>query len=84
MAVQDEINERVMDALTKLEDRIERHDTLLNGNDPTRPGLAMRVDRIEQLLGQIKWIGRGGLVGLIGTLVLLWKILATLSAHGPL
>lgn len=55
-------------------------------NKPTAPGLMLRMDRMEQklatALGLLKYIGSGGLVGLAGTLVLLWKIMGALSGAG--
>jgi len=47
--------------------------------DVRAPGLAVRLDRLERqiatLLKVINWIGSGGLVGLAGTVYLLWRIL---------
>lgn len=83
-AVQDEINDRFLAALARLEARQEKMEAIVRGDpaDPAKPGLVLRIDRIEGLVKQLAWIGRGGLVGLAGTLILLYRILAFLAEHG--
>ena len=86
MAAQDEINERFLQGLSKLEGRIEKAEAYIHATDRDRPGLAMRTDRLERqfsaLMRTISWIGGGGLLGLIGTLLMLYKLLEALSLMG--
>ena len=60
----------------KILDRIERD---LYSTDPTRPGMSMRLDRIERMF---KWFGTGSLTGLAGAVYLLWRIGALLAETG--
>ena len=55
----------------------------VNSTDPERPGVALRLDRIEQELRAIKsvfqWALGGGIVSLAATAVVLLKILDELK-----
>lgn len=68
-----------LDRNTLALDRVERVERMVLSTDPNNPGIALRLDRIEQLLSIVKWIGGGGLIGLTGTLILLWQITQALS-----
>ena len=49
--------------------------TALWGTDPTKPGLALRLDRVERLLATMLKIGYA-----IGAVGLLWKVLDVVGA----
>ena len=74
--------EAVLERTATALERLERMEDLVMSTDPRRPGIAMRLDRIEQVLGVVKWIAGGGLVGLSATLLLLWRIAEALTAAG--
>ena len=63
--------------------RLESLDRQLNG-DGDSPGLFIRFDRMERSLGTaykvVSFIGSGGLLGLITTVLILYEILQKLSA----
>ncbi len=61
-------------------ERLERMEKLVMSTNPQEPGIALRLDRIEQVLGVVKWTCGGGLVGLSATLLLLWRIAEALTA----
>lgn len=69
-----------VDRLTK--EAEELADTV-NSTDPERPGVALRLDRIEQELRSIKSVFQfaigGGIVSLASTAVVLMKILDALK-----
>lgn len=69
-----------------LQGAVESLELSINSTDRRSPGLAMRVDRIEQkivfLTKILAWIGSGGLAGLLGTLVLLYRILQAMDNAG--
>ena len=54
----------------------------MNASDPSNPGVAIRLDRIEQMFLFIKWVSGGGLIAIAGTLVLLYRILGALGTAG--
>ncbi len=70
------------------EDMVDRIARDLYSIDPGAPGIAVRMDRIERQIGTmlrvISWIGRGGLLGLAGTIYLLWQLLRAVEQAGGL
>jgi hypothetical protein len=75
----------MMELLENAAEEREKMREILLGDpmDPSKPGLAIRIDRVEREIARwqarIAWIGSGGLVGVAGGLVLLWKILGVLG-----
>ena len=65
---------------------LERLDREVNSTDPRAPGLAMRLDRLERRLAfvgtVISWLMGGNLLGFLGAIVLLWKILEATASRG--
>ena len=76
------LHERANMALNAIDERTRRHESIIVGDDAGH-GLVVKVDRLEQALIFVKWIGSGGLIGVAGTLVLLWQILRTLAEAKP-
>lgn len=68
--------------LDKLEEWVRHKEDLLFSTNPASPGLALRMDRLERTLNAIRWISTTGLLGLAGTLVMLWKIAELLAKAG--
>lgn len=70
-----ELSDQLYEQLVK---RMEKMDQTLHSTDPKDPGVAQRVDRIEQamLTNQriLTWIFGGGVITAIGTLALLVKL----------
>lgn len=58
--------------------RMEAFDNKLNSTDPLRPGVATRVDRIEQTQIRndklVAWVMGGGIITLVGTIATLLKV----------
>lgn len=65
-----------LERVTKILDRIERD---MYSTDPTKPGISMRLDRIERMF---KWFGAGSLSGVALTIYLLWRIGELISETG--
>ncbi len=67
---------------------MERLDKAVFGVDFDKPGLGLRLDRIEQRYLRTQrvqnWILSGGIVAFISGLVMLWQALKTLSESGVL
>ena len=76
------LHERANMALNAIDERSRRHELILRG-EGNEHGLVVKVDRIEQALIFVKWIGSGGLAGLAATLILLWQILRALAEAKP-
>ncbi len=84
--------ERVAQRLESLEIRTRQQDKELRSLDAalrgtaSTPGVILKVDRIDQRFTMfvriITWFGSGGLVGLAGSLYLLWMVLETLRSAG--
>ncbi len=68
--------------------QIERLDRAVFGVDSEKPGMSLRLDRIEQRYLRTQrvqnWILSGGIVAFISGLVMLWQALKTLSESGVL
>ena len=68
--------------LGELAKKVEAMDRDIYSTSGKQPGLALRMDRIEGHLRRsfaiVQWIGGGGLIGLVATAVLLYRILQVL------
>jgi len=68
--------------------QIERLDRAVFGVDSEKPGMSLRLDRIEQRYLRTQrvhnWILSGGIVAFLSGLVMLWQALKTLSESGVL
>lgn len=66
--------------MAELLDRISKD---VYSTESSHPGLFIRLERLEWKIAAgfawIKWIGSGGLLGLAGTLLLLWQVLEAVS-----
>jgi len=77
----------MMDALTEAakERAMVREILLGDPADPAKPGLAIRLDRVERQIAQwqqrIAWIGGGSLVTALAGVGLIWWIGQMLAAH---
>ena len=60
--------------INELAEQVERHEDELFRYDPSRPGLSMRLHRIEQLLQVMLKFG-----GAIGGLAIAWKAIGVLG-----
>lgn len=85
-------SERISELLNEVTRRVERiderstatSDAVLKLNEAvvgthTEPGLATRVDRIEQVVLLLRWFFGGGLVAAALALALLWKFGESMS-----
>lgn len=65
--------------IQNLTSEVRRIDRSINSTDAQHPGIALRMDRLERKIAAVEKLITGGLVGMAGTLVLLWKIGQLLS-----
>lgn len=56
----------------------------LGGTSPSAPGIALRLDHIEHSIqittSTVRWALGGGLVGLVTTLVIVWRIMEAMQS----
>lgn len=67
MAAIKSVEDRVDATSEQLNRRLDRLSALLMGPHADKPGLVVRIDRIEQLLRQVRWVG-GMIAAVIGSL----------------
>lgn len=73
------VEEKISEVEAELGGRVSRLEEQMNATDPESPGLAIRLDRIEQRIKFVGWLAGGGLISAFGVLGLLWKILGALA-----
>lgn len=74
------------DRIERILGTVERLQKDIYSPHPDRPGLMMRLDRLERqgqlALKVLGWLGGGGLAGLFATAYLLWRVMEALGKIG--
>ena len=82
-----------MDERTELEHRrmvelLDRVSRDVYSTNVAAPGLAVRLDRVERQIATalrvVNWIGTGGIIGLMATVYLLYRVLQAMEKTGGL